>query len=131
MLARANFIEMKAREIVKVYCSICGMLIRGLVPDTDFGIQRTHRGRTVVQERLRLACNAEYREVLMEMDDGSKHVTNACSECAGKLIGDADLREAIYASDLATWAFEGGQLPDAYFTRQPVRVLKIANVIGA
>jgi hypothetical protein len=128
-LKRANFIERKRREISAVYCSVCGELIRGLMVDHDFGITREHNGKKIVQERLALGTLNNYREIAFAMSDGSRHVTNACAGCAGELIADAELREAVYASDLAQWEDEGGPIHESWRMREPISVLEIAPQI--
>ena len=124
-LARADYIERKNSTIVGVFCSVCGTQISGMVADRDFEIKREQGGRTIIQERLMLAPNASYREVSFAMDDGSRHITNVCSECADKLINDSELREAVYSSDLAVWEDEG-VVHETCYKRAPVRVLQIA-----
>lgn len=128
-LKRANFIERKNREVSAVYCSVCGELIRGLMPDHDFDIKRVNKGLTIMQERLVLGTLNNYREIAFQMSDGSRHITNACAACAEQLRTDAQLREAVYASDLAQWADEGGPIHDSWKNREPVAVIEIAPQI--
>lgn len=128
-LAKPDYVKFKRRELVEVACKGCGTPIRTMAPDTDFGTERRAGNRIVVQERLTMICLNNYRELLLEMNDGSKHVTNACADCAMKALTDDGLRDALYAADLQQWATEG-PVPDSYLQRDPVAVLRVAPMIS-
>jgi hypothetical protein len=115
--------------ITEIACACCGTPISAL---KEVGRQRERRAgnRTVVETGVMLTRLAGYVEVAFEMSDGSKHVTNACADCANGMENDAALREACYAMDLSQWSSEGITLSDRMCERKPVGVIKIAPEIG-
>lgn len=113
--------------ITELRCSGCGVVIARLLPVGPGEVHR-HKDRTIVQEYVALTKIANYREVMWEMNDGSRHVTNMCVDCAGH-SADPMFAVALYASDLAQWSSEGGRLSDEMCNRSPVRVIKIADAI--
>jgi len=84
-----------------VYCKMCGCKIKSLIPDDRFEESKTINGKIVIFQRLILAETSNYREILIEFDDGSAHVTCACNSCIAKMQS-ADLEE-IYATDMDDW----------------------------
>ena len=85
-----------------VLCKGCQQRIKGLVDDERFEEVREINGQRVVFRRLIMAELPTYVEVELTFDDGSKHVTPMCRECAGRLsVEDA---EDFYCADMARWA---------------------------
>lgn len=68
--------------IVEVRCRGCEAVIRKLIPDDTHRETKKINGKSVVFERLVLACLPNYREVLMACADGSAHVACMCASCA-------------------------------------------------
>jgi hypothetical protein len=111
----------------EVACKGCGAQIRGLVAAEQAG-EITKRGnKTVIRERVVLACLPNYREVLLQASDGSRHVTCMCDQCASKL-SDPVLAEAVYCMDLEQWSKEGAVHP-SHIDRKMGDVLQIDKVI--
>jgi hypothetical protein len=84
----SNYITEKHGQIWEVRCKKCGVPIRGMRPDDTWTEKSRIGSQTIVRERLVLACYANYREVLIEMDDGSRHVTCLCETCANNVTMD-------------------------------------------
>lgn len=84
----------KHGQIWKVNCPCCGTTIRHMIPDDSMSVSEHANGKVVVRERLVLACLPNYREVLMQMDDGSKHVAPMCAQCVDE---DGALEKACAA----------------------------------
>jgi hypothetical protein len=61
-----------------------------------------------------------YKEVLIEMNDGSHHATLLCVSCAER--DDLDL-EWIYVSDLVQWGIEG-ILHETFLHRHPTKIAR-------
>lgn len=113
--------------ITEIKCPGCGVVIARLMPIGPQKISR-HKQQTIVQEGMLLGKIANYREVLFEMTDGSKHVTNVCVDCA-KDAEDPATAVALYAQNLSQFSAEGHVLSDRMCDRGPVRVLKVADSI--
>ncbi len=113
--------------LTELMCPLCGVLIAKLLPVGSQNIRRV-KGQTIIQEGVALARLASYREVLLDMNDGSRHVVNVCAECAGHMH-DPMVSVARYAADLAQWSSEGSTLTDDTCNRSPVAVLKVADYI--
>lgn len=114
--------------LTSISCSLCRVEIARLMPVGNQVIRRV-KNQTFIQEGVMMGRLANYREVLMEMDDGSKHVSNLCVDCATKIATDSSLREALYSADLSQWSSEGNRLSDEICTRKPVSVLQTADFI--
>lgn len=113
--------------ITELRCPSCGVAIAKLLP---VGAQKITRikSQTIIQEGMSLAYLANYREVLMQMNDGSRHVMNCCVECAA-LASDPATAVAMYAANLSQWSSEGAALSDAMCDRSPTEVLKVDDYI--
>jgi len=124
-----DYCTFRNRELWEVRCKGCGTIIRKMLPIEELSVKRIVRGVTLIQERLALACLANYREVLIAFDDGSKHVTPMCVECATTRLQDKDLLEAVYTADLEQWKREGAGVSEVDARRKPNRVAKVAEQI--
>lgn len=101
--------------ITALLCKGCGAKIAGWIPS------ETH------PDRMIYAALAGYMDVLIEFEDGTKHSTPMCQECAAKVTND-DL-EDIYAADLAAFMEEErlgrGSVPwHVMGLRKPKRLVK-------
>ena len=124
-----DYIVMQYGQIWEVKCKGCGTTIKKMVPHDAFSVSEKVNGRTIVRERLILAPLPSYREVLMEFDDGSKHVTPMCVDCSTKMTNDANMREQAYAADVKQWSSEGLRIRKGDVTRKPIRVKQVAPTI--
>lgn len=104
-----------------IFCKICRTLIRGLVEDERFQDVVSRGGKIIVYKKLIMASFASYTEIEIEFDDGSKHVTSCCRQCANRLQSD-DLEE-LYSADLAQWEQEGAKLGGNIGERKPVKIV--------
>lgn len=85
----------------EVHCILCGTLIRKLIPVSDMGEERVRNGVTIIRERLAVTETNQYAEVIITFNDGSKHHSPTCKQCAGSL--DIDDLEVIYSADMNQW----------------------------
>jgi hypothetical protein len=94
--------------ITAVYCKGCGTQIKGLNSDNI------------------LIPYWNYREMTIEFNDGSAHMTPACVHCMN--IKDKDVLEAIYISDLEEFDIEDDgkneKAWDVYLDRIPTGIVK-------
>jgi hypothetical protein len=75
--------------LTAVYCKKCGEIIQGQVDDPTHPPKRERRGNLIIETRVRtMAPLANYRRVVVHMEDGSTHETNCCASCAITLTGD-------------------------------------------
>lgn len=114
-------------NISEILCKVCGVTIRKLIPSDEYGEVLRHGSRTIVRERLVLACLPNYREVKLAFNDGSSHVTCVCADCALKL-SDPGIREEVYAMDLQQWASEG-DVADVLVSRNPTALGEVKATI--
>lgn len=120
-LRQWNYITEDRSGITEVRCKCCGALIKKLLPDSKGEQIERREDRVVVRERLVLTTLPNYREVEIEFDDGSKHITPCCADCANHL--DEELIEAMYAADLDRWQKEAMDW-DHMARRKPIKVNK-------
>ena len=113
--------------LVAVQCRCCGTPIGGHGPIGD-GKVRRDGPKPVLEQPVGFRWFANYREVDIRMEDGGRHVGNACADCAERLWADADLLARFCETDLAQWRSEGATIT-ARMDRRPVRVLRIAKQI--
>lgn len=123
---RDKFAEYDGRQVSHVACRLCGSVIARWMPVGKQEISRV-KNQTFIDTKIAFTYLPNYREVLMEMSDGNKHVANMCADCAGKL--DEDAMQAAWSMDLSQWASEGATLSDSTCNRYPIRVLKVAAEI--
>lgn len=120
------YAKMERGGITELACSLCDAVIAKWMPSGQQTIRRKGT-QTFIQDPMVFSYLANYREVELEMDDGSKHVTNLCESCMPKLSNGDGLLEDLYASDLAQWASEGDEgtkLAERNANRKPLRVLR-------
>ena len=87
LLKRTEYMEMDGNTQLAVYCKRCGRKIQGLVAH---GEPKTFKsgGKIIQQYMMRMSALPLYTEVEIQCDDGSKHVTPCCKECAPFLTED-------------------------------------------
>jgi hypothetical protein len=91
----------KAAQPDEVYCKICGAKIQFLTPHPDH------------QDRLVLTCGSSYREIALEFDNGSAHITPICSDCLRGNLDRTTLLELYYADSIQFSVEEGAGLGEA------------------
>lgn len=124
---RDSFARIDRRQgLTELHCRLCGGLIGKLMPVGNQTIRRV-KNQTFIQDQVQFCYLPNYREVLMEMSDGSKHVANTCADCAASL--DTAKLQALYSMDLSQWSSEGHKLSDSTCNRFPTSVLKVADYI--
>ena len=126
--AVATHVDVQNGIVTGLYCKGCGTKIAGMVVDGARSHVERLSGRSVVFQTLIFMHFNNYREVLIEFDDDSRHVTHLCAVCVDS-VAPADL-ELYYALDIEQWASEGAEIHEAWIARKPLRVLQIANTIG-
>ena len=98
------YVEQDASGVVhEVFCKICGRTILGLV---EVGEKRERLVGGVVERTVTVALHKLplYVVLEIEMEDGSRHWSPACSVCAEEAGG---VLEEIYTADLARLAETG------------------------
>jgi len=93
-------------DIREVRCKLCACAIKSLVVDDSFREVKKTKNRTMVYERLVLAELANYVEIKIDFNDGSKHITHICKKDYKELSVE-DL-ETLYVGDLQQMIYEGG-----------------------
>lgn len=114
--------------LTEVVCRGCGHVIAKTMPVGPQKVRRLGQ-QTIIQEAVQMAYLANYREVLIEMSDGGKHVGNACVDCVEELRSDPDALHTFYAMDLAQWQSRGERVHQTFIDRVPVRVIRSADYI--
>lgn len=128
-MLKEDYVTTVDGNITEVRCKGCGNVIRKLVVDGSFGAVERVRGQTIVRERLALTCLPNYREALIQLEDGSKHVTCICDACVPRLDDPAQA-QAMYQKDLDQFEKEGAVYTRKQRARQVTSVLKVAAQIG-
>ncbi len=82
----------------KILCKMGGEVIRGLIPDDRFLEVQVIGTQTLRTQRLIMASLANYQEVEISFDDGSKHTTSLCKHHATRM-NMVDV-EAVYSADM-------------------------------
>lgn len=92
------------QQIIQIRCKCCGSAIIGLRPIGDPATRPAGDGRTIISEQ-RVSCGPlpSYRELIVDMDNGGRHVTHCCADCAQSPINGETL-EAMYLADLEEMA---------------------------
>lgn len=129
MLKQESYVKTEDGVITEIRCKGCGVVIRKLIPSDSHGTVERINGKIVVRERLILACLPNYREVAMEFEDGTKHVTCLCDQCAEKM-GDPEVVRKVYHQDLDQFESEGAVHRHGERNRKFHRLLKVAPQIG-
>jgi hypothetical protein len=80
-------------------------------------------GKQIIRAGQQLAL---FTQVELDMDDGNKHVTACCRECAPRLVGDSDFALDYYILDLVQWQAEG-DLVDA--VQQPATAARLSEFL--
>jgi len=96
--ATADYLKYGEFGIEEVRCKLCSSVIKRLAVVPDLERVERRGTQTIVTQPVVLKELANYTEVLMEMDDGSAHVTPMCIECA-KSVQAEDL-EDMYEIDM-------------------------------
>lgn len=123
LLKRFDSVTRKQGAITETRCKLCSNALMTLVPDENLREIQKIGDKTIIRERLILARTNNYAEVVLEMDDGGKHVTDVCKRCKTQLLamGPDDL-EAVYMADIS--ALLGFSGPKEYITRGRAGVAK-------
>ena len=130
LLKRFDSVQRRQGAITETRCKLCDAALMTMVPDENFReVQRVNE-QTVIRERLILARTNNYTEVVLEMDDGGKHVTDVCKGCKAQLLamGPDDL-EAVYMADIS--ALLGFSGPKEYITRGRAGTAKPLRAVEA
>lgn len=101
-----TYVNRGSAGIEQVVCKMCGTPVRKLVPDEKFREVRVIGDKEVVVERLVFMTLPTYNELALYFDDGSRHITVLCTECAPK-VRNEDL-EWIYMSDVKEMMLDAG-----------------------
>jgi len=118
--------------VEEVYCKSCGDRIMGLREwgDPEVYQAKDEKATLVVRQRVRVLPFNNYSMVLMEMDDGSKHLTTCCINCADKMRDETTVEQLhdYYVADLASLADTSStkrdlEVVDKLYERKPKRVL--------
>lgn len=116
---KADYVKYGTAGIEEINCKLCGQHLRELRPDNRFREKRNINGKDVIVERLVLATTPFYNEVAIFFDDGSRHVTILCNECAAALT--MDQANAVYVMDMDVLQKEAGNFPwEVFADRVPV-----------
>lgn len=123
----ANVSASRTQGITEVRCPGCGVVIKKLA---EVGAQQITRvkNQTFISTQMQLISLANYREVALEMTDGTRHVTNACDRCVEEMT-DPMVATGIYAANLSEFSDKGSRLSDAMCNRGPVRVLEVGLIV--
>ena len=118
-----DYVKFSRFGIDQVLCKCCGCVIKGTVIRDDWTETRMINGKPVIFQRLALAQLAEYAEVEILFDDGSRHVTCCCVHCSEHLTPDH--LEHIYCCDMLMWEKEAAATNthvawERYEKRRPV-----------
>lgn len=126
-------------NIQQILCRSCPAILATLVQHGDV-VQRRIQGTPTIIETVRMKFSrvTGHAQIVMEMEDGSKHISSMCRACAHR-VQDADLEE-IYLSDLESMAFVDESLGvnlsmvqhiyNQMATRIPKRLLGIEQEVG-
>jgi len=125
-----DYVTMKNGQIWEIRCKGCGTPIKTMLADDQPSETEKINGRTIVRERLYLAALSNYKEVLITFEDGSKHVTPMCADCAVKMQTDKKLVQSVYEADVKQWKSEGQKINKRDEKRKAAKVDRIASVIG-
>ena len=121
-IKKFNHLKKSHGVLEELFCKVCGTTIGSLIVSDRFRESKVINGKIVIFERLVFAQTPMYKDVTLEMDNGSAHATHLCKGCAEKPL-DEDTLEAIYAADLQEWLNEGvSEIPEAFLRCKPVRM---------
>lgn len=118
---RESYVTFESGMLTEIRCRVCGVPIAKLIPH-DAPTVRRQGAQTIITERMVLGYLPNYREVLLEMDDNSLHVTNCCADHVDTLRDPVEAAKG-YVKDLTQWSSEGVTLSDAVCVRKPVAFL--------
>jgi hypothetical protein len=111
--------------IEALQCKICGTTIADTV-ERIIGYEMTRGGQRIKVVNRQFTRLPNYREVKIEFDDSSNHVTNGCDKCLSMNLHPSVLAELHEADQLES--------PDGYTDREraryPVGVITIAEQSG-
>jgi len=118
-------------QVEEVFCKCCGCRIMGLRDwgDPEVYDSKDAQNTLVVRQRVRVMPFNNYAMVMMEMEDGSQHLTTACTDCCDELRAtDSDKLRDYYVADLASLAETAStkremEVVDKLYERKPKRVL--------
>ena len=88
LLRKEDYIELDGNMMIAVYCKRCGMKIQGMMPDGRKPKVFKEGGKIREQFFVRIGPLPMYTEVEIVCDDGSKHVSPCCKNCAPFLTED-------------------------------------------
>lgn len=91
-----HYIKIDNGVVEKVTCKNCGSVLQNLVPDERYTKTEKINGKIIIYKYLVMAQTPNYDELIIEMEDGSKHMTPICKVCKTKSI---DIN-SIYQADL-------------------------------
>ena len=115
-----RYVKFGSMGLEEVDCKCCGKAIRKLGPDDRFSEVRNVNGRNVVIERLALHTLPSYSEMMLYFDDGSKHATFICDQCASTMTNEK--LEWLYCCDLNEWVMDNSSASDDFWEQQGKRV---------
>lgn len=118
-------------QIEEVYCKCCGDRVMGLREwgDPEVYDSKDKQNTVIVRQKVRVLPFDNYAMAIMEMQDGSKHLTVACQHCCDKLREmTPEQLHAFYVADLASLAETASSkremdYVDKMYERKPERVL--------
>lgn len=107
--------------IEEVRCKCCGTPVRRLMPHPDFSEERLINGQRVWVQAMTLGTCPEYTEVMMDFDDGSRHVTVVCQDCSKHLT--LEQCEWLYCGDMEEWMVDGEHASEGFWEKQSCRTI--------
>lgn len=117
-------------SVREVFCRGCRAKIAGMVISDQEPQHVAIGDKLVVVTPVEFVHLSGYAEGIMEFDDNSAHVTNACVKCMTKAKKEQDFftLEDWYVQDLAVFLKEiqltgQGELHDRMLNRTPVRIV--------
>jgi len=95
-------------QVEEAHCKLCKSRIVGprAWGDPQARKAKDQTNTVLIMQYVRVMEFNVYAELVLEMEDGSAHLTTACRRCANKLLQsqDTDVLQAMYAADLESLA---------------------------
>jgi hypothetical protein len=91
-----GYIKRKDGKVHSIQCKMCGATIADTVERT-IGFEVNRRGERIRVVNRQLTYLPNYREIKIEFDDGSSHVTNGCANCLSEKLHPSILDEMHHA----------------------------------
>ncbi len=99
-----GFIVYENGMVQSIHCKLCDVAIKEQREDPNWEQTREIRGQIIKYKRLIPHSLSDYREITIQFNDGSAHVTSICAPCLSSL--DGGKLERLYQGDLAQWLYE-------------------------